>query len=296
MTTTQTPAAGMTTLPAAGTNRGHGSTAIAVGRRCPCHKCRPVSSAYRKRVYRLQGYGQWQPYTDATPTREHLLYLHNAGVSYLQIAEQTGLSDNTIRRIAHQAVNRVRTDTASIVLALTVDGMRRKVLPATASARRLQALVAIGWPFTSIAPHICVDPRGITRVIHQPYIFRTTADAIVTVYEQLKNQRPEDHGVSLIGAQKSRALAKRRGWPDPLWWEDMGHIDDPDFDPATAEQELNRNELAELRRDEVEHLLSFDCTTEEIATRLDMHVGTVRAIVAELRTGRRRDRRTGVAA
>lgn len=286
MTTAQTPVAGLTTRPATGTNRGHGSTAIAIGRRCPCPKCRPVISAYRKRVYRLQGYGQWQPYTDATPTREHLLYLHNEGVSYLQIAEQTGLSDNTIRRIAHQAVNRVRPETANIILALTVDDMRRKVLPATGSARRLQALVAIGWPFTSIAPHIRVDPRGITRVIHQPYIFRTTAEAIVTVYKQLKNQRPEDHGVSLIGAQKSRALANRRGWPDPLWWEDMGHIDDPAFDPTTAEREMNKLELGMYRRSEIEHLASYGYGHEEIAARLDIAPGHVRDVLRSIRNSR----------
>ncbi|MET9957394.1 hypothetical protein ABZ135_38370 [Streptomyces sp. NPDC006339] len=284
-TSTQSPAAGMTRLPAAGiqTDHGHGSTALAVGARCPCEKCRPVHSAYRRRVYRLQGYGLWQPHIDATQTREHINYLHQAGISYLQIAEQSGLSGNQVRRIAHKVVKQVRTETAEVILALTLEGMRRKVLPATGSARRLQALVAVGWPFASVAPHIGMDPRGITRVIHQPYIFRTTADAIVVAFEQMKNLKPEDNGVSLIGAQKSRRLAERRGWPDPLWWEDMGHIDNPAFDPATAERPLNFHEQARLRAEEILHLASYGAGPDEIAERLGLGRDYVVARLRDLR-------------
>jgi AraC-like DNA-binding protein len=72
-------------------------------------------------------------------------------------------------------------------------------------------------------------------------------------------------------ALKTRNKARREGWPDPLWWEDMGHIDDPDFDPAAAvERELNRDELAALRRQEIAHLAAFGIPEHEIAQRLGM--------------------------
>lgn len=291
MTSTKTPAAGMTPLPTAGTNE-HGTTARAFSTGCRCTKCRDAKNAYQRQAYRLRGYGKWQPYVDATRTRQHLRALHDAGVSYMQIAEQSGLSDGNIRQIANGHTKRVRPNTEITVLGLKAEGMRQKLLSSTGSARRLQALLAIGWPLTRVAPYIGVDHRGVHRLIHQPYIFRSTAEAVVAVYEQLKGEKPEDHGVSLIGAQKSRRLAERNGWPAPLWWEDMGHIDDPDFDPAAVKDELSRNEEAAVRRSEIEHLMSYGLDHETIAVRMDMHPTTVRNIMNELRSGRRRVRGT----
>ncbi|MFE5895868.1 helix-turn-helix domain-containing protein [Streptomyces sp. NPDC056488] len=290
-TTSETPAVGLSTRPAAVTNRGHGSPTWVFTKNCPCKKCRVVKNAYARQVHRRRCYGTWQPYVDAAPTVRHLRKLHDAGISYAQIARQSGLHENHVHRIANGHSKQVRPATAEAILALTAESVQRKVLPITGSARRLQALAAIGWPFTTLATYIGMNPRGISRINYQPYIFQSTAKAIVAAYERLKDQKPEDHGVSLVGAQKSRALAERRGWPDPLWWEDMGHIDDPEFDPATAERELNRDELGALRREEIEHLSSYGCDAETIAKRLHMHLGTVRGVLRELRTGERRDRK-----
>jgi len=292
VTSIKSPVAGLTTRPATGTNRGHGSPTWVFTKKCRCEKCRRVKNAYQRQVYRRRGYGTWQPYIDATPTRQHLLMLHNAGISYIQIGEQSGLHENHVRRIANGHSKQVRPETEQAVLALTVEGMQRKVLPVTGSARRLQALVAIGWPFTTLATYIGLNPRGICRINYQPYIFQSTADAIVKAYGQLKDQKPEDHGVSLVGAQKSRALARRRGWPDPVWWEDYGHIDDPTFEPTSVDQGLSRNALGDARREEIAHLGSFNLSIEEIADRLGLSVKHVREVLRELRTGERRDRGT----
>jgi transcriptional regulator with XRE-family HTH domain len=273
----------MTTLPTAGTNRGHGSPTWVFTKKCRCDKCRAVKNTYARQVYRRRGYGTWQPYIDAAPTTQHLRELHNAGISYRQIGVQAGLHEGHVSRIANGRVKQVRPETATVILALTADSMQRKVLPVAGSARRLQALVAIGWPFATLATYVGMDPRGITRINYQPYIFRSTADSITATYEELKDQKPEDHGVSLEGAQKSRALARRRGWPDPLWWEDMGHIDDPDFDPATAEQPLNFHELGALRAAEILHLASYGAGPEEIAERLGLGKDYVVARLRELK-------------
>lgn len=263
----------------------HGTTARAFSTGCHCTPCRDAKNAYQRQAYRLRGYGQWQPYVDATPTREHLHALHAAGSSYLQIADQSGLSYGNLRRIVSGATKRVRPDTQTIILGLTVESMRRKLLPSAGSARRLQALLAVGWPLVRLAPHIGVSEYGINRLIHQPYVFRDTAASVAAVYERLKNLKPEDHGVPLVGAQKSRALARRRGWPDPVWWEDYGHIDDPAFDPATVEQKPKRNDLGAARREEIVHLASFGLPREEIAARLGLAPGHVRDLMRELGVG-----------
>ncbi|MFF2773382.1 hypothetical protein ACFVU3_00600 [Streptomyces sp. NPDC058052] len=289
--TTESPVAGLTTRPATGTTtEGHGSPTWVFTKKCRCEICRAAKNAYQRQVYRLRGYGTWQPYIDATPTYRHLNALHDAGISYSQIAEQSGLHDGHVRQIASGQSKQVRRETEATVLALTVEGMQRKVLPVTGSARRLQALVAIGWPFTTLATYIGQNPRGISRINYQPYIFRSTADAIVATYAQLRDETPEDHGVSLVGAQKSRALARRRGWPDPVWWEDYGHIDDPEFDPAAAEQGLSRNELGDLRREEIAHLGSYGLSDDVIGARVGLSAKHVREVLRELRTGERRDR------
>ena len=290
MTTIETPAAGMSPLPAAGTNDEHGSLRLALGKRCPCRKCRIAKNAYQRRVRRLKAYGRWQPLVDAGPVREQVVRLHASGISYNQIAEQSGASPLTISRIARGVTKDVRPDNADAILALTAAEMHQKLLPSVGSARRLRALVAIGWPFHTIGPYIGLHPDSVARIHRQPYIYRVTADDVAVGYERLKGLTPEDHGVSPIGATKSRRLAERRGWPDPLWWEDMGHIDDPTFDPTTAEEELKRNGQGALRRAEIEHLSSYGLSNEEIADRLGLRMGTVRDIVRELRTGRRRDR------
>ncbi|MFE0699156.1 hypothetical protein [Streptomyces sp. NPDC058872] len=282
--TTESPAPGMTTpLPGAGTNRGHGSPTWVFTKRCSCKKCRAVKNAYQRQVYRRRGYGTWQPYIDATPARQHLLMLHRAGISYSQIGRQSGLHENHVRRIAKGRSKQVRPATEQAILALTVEGMQRKVLPVTGSARRLQALVAIGWPFSTLATYVGMDPRSVCRITYQRFIFKSTADSIAATYEQLKAQTPEDHGVSRVGAQKSRALAERRGWRDPLWWDDMGHIDDPAFDPAQAEQPLNFHEQAKLRATEILHLASYGATPEEIADRLGLKRQYVVERLRELR-------------
>jgi transcriptional regulator with XRE-family HTH domain len=275
----------MTTLPTAGTNRGHGSTAWALGKRCPCRKCKAAKNAYQRQVYRLRGYGQWQPYVDVGPTIKHVETLRNAGISIMQIAEQSGLHNNHIRRIASGKTKQVRPETEAAILGLTVEGMRRKLLPSTGSARRLQALLAVGWPLVHVAPYIGMNPVGVDRILHQSFVLPATADAIASVYEQLKDQKPEDHGISLMGAQKSRRLAERRGWRDPVWWEDMGHIDDPEFDPATADRPLDFFEQAELRAEEILHLASYGLAPEEIADRLGMSAQYVTSRLRELRAG-----------
>ncbi|MEI5032471.1 hypothetical protein RB201_04530 [Streptomyces sp. S1A(2023)] len=71
----------------------------------------------------------------------------------------------------------------------------------------------------------------------------------------------------------------------------MGHIDDPNFDPQTAERPLNRLELAAYRRDETERLHSYRIPDHEIAARLGMALTTVRGIIGELECGQRRDRK-----
>lgn len=305
MTTTfaKTPAAGMTRLPAAGTKPfpAHGTLSCGKYRKCQRPECREAVRAYRRRVHRLQGYGQWQPLVDAEPARQHLQDLNAQGYSYRVIANHLGRYVAAITGIVYELnpgrgrKRRIRPEFSAAILAITPDDLTPGFLLAVGTARRICALNAMGWPTRVIADRLGVSCPRIRQIRQQQTVTQSTATAVASLYEELKGQDPVEHGVVPGTVVRLHRLAEREGWPDPLWWEDMGHIDDPNFDPATAEQELSRDEQAALRRAEIEHLTSFGFVPEVIAERLDMHVSTVRAIVHELRTGQRRDRKGAAA-
>ncbi|MEU6057949.1 hypothetical protein [Streptomyces sp. NPDC047097] len=275
----------------------HGTLSRAKYHRCPCEKCRDCTRHYQRTRYRQRGYGTWQPYVDAEPARQHLLTLHSAGISYSSIAEHLGRHTATVTALVYdlgpnrRRKLRVRPDFAEQILSLTAEALSPSRVDATGTARRLQALAAIGWPMRSLGRHIGVHEATVNRLTLQPKVYAATATAVTAAYERLRTLTPEEHGITRSAATRTRNWAAARGWRDPLWWEDMGRIDDPTFDPDTADRPLNRDELAAVRRGEVEHLLAADCTSEEIATRLGMSPGTVRQVVLEVRTGQRRDRK-----
>lgn len=84
-------------------------------------------------------------------------------------------------------------------------------------------------------------------------------------------------------SEESRQRAMSRGWRDPQWWEDYGHIDDPAFDPDQAERALDRREQAALRRAEIEHLAAFNVHETEIAHRLGMDATYVHDLIRDMK-------------
>lgn len=289
-TATETRAAGHRPLP------DHGTLSRAKYHKCKCQPCRDYIAAYQRTRYRKIGYGTWQPLVDAEPVRQHLLALNAAGLSYEVIAERTGLYTATVTGFVYdlspkiRRKKRTRPDTAAKILAVTADSVTPGMVSAVGSVRRIRALAAVGFPMRSLAPRIGVAKTTVWRITQQTEVYRPTSRAVADCYTDLRDQRPEDHGIPPWLAARTRQWAADRQWPDPLWWEDMGHIDDPMFDPAAAERELKRNELAALRRQEIAHLAAFGREPEEIAERLDMALSTVRTIVQEIHTGQRRDR------
>lgn len=281
----------------------HGSLSRHKYHGCKCDTCREGYRNYQRSRYRKQGYGTWQPYVDAEPVRQHLLQLRAAGFSYDRIAKTAGLYTAAVTAFVYdlgpKRHRRQRTTPgmAAKILAVTDDSMTPGMVDPTGTRRRIQALTAIGWPMRCLAPHIGVAQATVSRLCTQRYVFGHTAEAVASCYERLRDTDPQRYGVPAWLVTKSRNWAKREGWPDPVWWEDMGGIDDPDFDPADAERELGRNELASFRRAEVEHLASFGCSPEEIHARLgdEIALSTIRAIVREHQTGQRRDRRQAAA-
>ncbi|MER5653483.1 hypothetical protein ABT076_10755 [Streptomyces sp. NPDC002131] len=277
----------------------HGSLSRHKHHKCKCDICRDGYRAYQRSRYRRQGYGTWEPFVDAEPIREHLLSLRAKGVGFTQVAEVAGLHAATVGGFLYALAagrprkERATREIAEKILSVTLDQCTQHVVDATGTRRRLQALARIGWPMKSLGPHIAVNPATVCRLTLQERVSGTTAKAVADCFERLRNERPEDHGITPGIARRIRNRAVADGWPDPTWWEDMGGIDDPAFDPAVADAELNFHQRAALRREEIIHLAWHGDTPDQIVARLngEVSISTVRQIVQDWRTGQKRDRR-----
>lgn len=275
----------------------HGTLSRAKYHKCHCDKCRTTSADYQRNRHRKRGYGTWQPLIDAEPVRQHLAMLREHGISYIRAAELAGLYAPTVGRLLYtvggrKPVKRVRPETAAAILAVQPGAIDAHRTDATGTHRRIQALAANGWPLRRLAPHFGVNPSTPGRLLAQTTLCTTTAKAVADAYEHLQHQQPEDHGVNPWDANRARQNAAAAGWRDPLWWDDMGGIDDPTFDPDTAERELSEREEQKLRLQEIRHLARFGLDPEEIRSRVggDLTARYVKDIVKEVRTGKKRDR------
>ncbi|MDK1473673.1 hypothetical protein QNO07_09595 [Streptomyces sp. 549] len=268
----------------------HGTTARAKGRPgsgvrgCSCPPCRRAENAYAKRRRHLAETGRALT-VPAEPVREHLQRLITAGAGWNQLEAATGLGGCTLRRLRRGRYRRLHRSTAAAILALQPGDCAApgRSVPAIGSTRRLRALTAVGYSRARLAIETGLDPTTIKRITAGvETLAAATADTIAATYTRLA------HTTATPSRTASRASndARRAGWPDPTWWEDYGHLDDPDFDPRTAEvRDKGRAWLAA----EINHLMACGVSTHEIATRVDRTEAYVRQILAGHRSpGQRR--------
>lgn len=218
----------------------HGTPAMYSHGRCRCVPCREAASAAARHRYRMIAYGQWQPFTDATPAREHVRSLQAQGLGWQRIAELAGVAPPTVSSMLYGRADRpptarIRTATAEALLAFrpALDD-----LPATApvdaagTRRRMQALAAAGWSAQRLAGYLGADRAHAGRIIRgdNPRVSAATARAVRGLYDELWD-RPPPEGTrwEKVAASRTRNHARQQGWPPPAAWDD---IDNPDARPA----------------------------------------------------------------
>jgi hypothetical protein len=178
---------------------------------------------------------------DAEPTRRHIRKLYAAGFTDRRIAALTGLAPETISsftRPINRAGNRkgvkhrCQPDVAAKILAVCAEEALPGLVDTTATRRRMQALIARGWPIEHIAQRIGMSGNHLRLTVKRPRVYGRTAQAVTDVYEQLKNRRPERNGVTKAQADRARRRAAANRWPTPAYWADrMDVIGDADFEP-----------------------------------------------------------------
>ena len=218
--------------------------------------------------------------TDATQTRHHLERLTAAGWSYAQIARTAGIAHRTVG-VATTATS-VSTRTARSILSIPIGPppADTRDVDATGTIRRVRALVAIGWPLAHLAPRFGLYVTALGRIANAQtdQVRAVTADTIALDYRYLARVPGP--------SARARRHAAARGWYGPAAWDDRA-IDDPDALPDVdgPEAVLSRDELAELRRQEITHLAGYGAAPEEIAVRLGIGVSTVTGVLRQHRMG-----------
>ncbi|WP_435058394.1 hypothetical protein [Streptomyces sp. bgisy060] len=204
---------------------------------CRCYTCGFANAAYYEARERAIMYGTWQPFTAAAPVREHLLRLRSCDMGLRRVAAVAGVDRQRLQAVLTGRPERgtppqakVRPALAAAVLAVepTLDNLGGStVIAAVGTHRRLQALVARGWPQAQLARRLGWTEANFSALLRQDHVIVRTALAVRALYEQLWDQDPRQHGVDNQAYSRATNHALARNWAPPAAWDD-DTIDDPD--------------------------------------------------------------------
>ncbi|MET9149997.1 hypothetical protein ABZX82_01760 [Streptomyces griseoflavus] len=267
-------------------------------RGCRCTTCKTgVTAAVRRQRY-LRATGRGATVSPQRAAR-HIELLRNHGMSDKEIQAEAGVCQNVFYRIAMQRseIHRASETRILAVRPRQIDEPRSGIhLPGRGTILRLRALAADGWSAAQLGEHCGKHKQFIVHLQNSDpdttVVRRWVADYVTALSNQLAGQRPEDHGAAAHIAERIRKTAARKGWAGTAYW-DPDDYDNPDFKPAISDNSVNVHQLGALRRAEITHLLSFNLSHVEIASRLGMNADYVRDIAREITTGVRRIRTTG---
>ncbi|MCV2489779.1 helix-turn-helix domain containing protein [Geodermatophilus sp. YIM 151500] len=251
----------------------HGTRAAYVKDRCRCADCTAANTAASRTATRERTYGRWQPYVDAGPVRDHIAALRAAGTGVVRIAQLAGPSVRYLRELAEHShgdtlgTRRVRPSTATRILAIGINDTSRTPhsrVDATGTRRRLQALIAIGWPAELLAAHLGRRPNSLHRSMTGESVTASTAHDVATLYQRLWDvPSPRLTGGQRAAADAARAHAATQGWQPPLAWDD---IDTDPTPPAPATRLPQRDDIDEIA---VERALAGDNITYDDLTSVE---------------------------
>ena len=279
-----------------GRPHAHGTTLAYKKDGCRCVECRAANAAASRTRTRELIYGRWHPFVDADLVRAHVARLRASGLGIERVARLAGTSPSwlgvIVRGTDGQLPARVRADTARRILAVRSDKTNlagnRKV-NGVGTRRRLQALVALGWPPAWIAQQMERDRANLHRVLDAHRVTARTAADVATVYDRLWDKRPQPRTARARRAvADALAMAQLRGWLTPLAWDDIDLDPAPPAQPGADDDEVDdvAVELALLG-----HTVRLAQLTtheqDEVVRRLTERGKSLRDIAAQLSTSTR---------
>ncbi|MEU1443053.1 hypothetical protein [Streptomyces mirabilis] len=225
---------------------------------CRRAACLARSADYDRTRNRLIAYGRWQPFVDAEPVRQHIRMLSSYGIGWQRVCRLSGASNGGVSRLlygdrgrGYVPTKRVRTTTADRITAIrptlenvaptaTVDG--------TGTRRRIQALVANGWPQMRLGAELDLNHyRMIWERARSEAVTGATARQVMHLYNQLWNVDPASRGIAPRYITQAKKIARTNGWAPPGAWDD-DYIDSPAAQPDLGEDVDRYTAIAEDAR------------------------------------------------
>jgi|GEM_PF-1999630 len=242
------------------THHEHGTHAAYVLDRCHCRPCTDASNAYNRDLERRNAYGR-SNLVDADPVREHVAQLAAARIGLKTLAARSGVAHGALWKLIYGVPSsgrppsrRVRRATAEAILAVRVDALASAAdgayVPAAGAARRLRALVHLGWSVAKLAERSGVNRQALDPLLNEIGEARQTtaahARAIARLYSEIwSTDPPETTHRDKIAAARSRARAAEAGWSPAAAWDD-DTIDDPAALPAPGWRGTAHGECSEI--------------------------------------------------
>lgn len=202
-------------------------------------------------------------YVGAAPVRARLQALVDAHVPVRALGRVTGLSATTVRKILDGDQPRVQRATAARVARMSPGDVYANQstghVPRVGAARRVQALLALGWPHHAL---------GAAGIVNSAQIIGASGD-LITVQRWRQVRDVYDRLSMCPGpSPETRGWAAKLGYHPPLAWDEEG-IDDPTVMPG--------RDATTARRE--------DCVIDEVAVaRAAASVGASGSLTATERT------------
>lgn len=264
------------------------------GQPCRCGDCKAANRAAVTHRSRQMLYGRWQPYVDAEPVREHLRALSECGIGWKCVVTLSGVPSGAVSKLlfggpgSRPPTRRVRPETAERILAVQPSPAALSagaLVDVTATRRRARALVAAGYPLSAVARRLGKTVQNFSTALDRPQVTAATARAVQALYDELWDVPPDEstHRAK-ISASRARNMARAKGWPPPMAWDD-DTIGDPGAGPAEGWQRTGRLRPAEVA-EEARELLRFaygpedEHAREHVAERLGMRRNTLDTVLA----------------
>ncbi|WP_146161333.1 helix-turn-helix domain-containing protein [Nocardia sp. MDA0666] len=257
---------------------------------CSCGCGRPgdqghgmCKAAYSRHRRRQLAYGRWQPRVAPDTARAHIDQLLAAGLKPKHVAELAGISHSTMTNLARPETEHINAKTEQAILAVAVPERAGDVaadtalVPITGARRRIQALIAYGYPQTRLAHELGIKPSHATmaalveRALPEGHTGQSLPASRDRDIKALFGRLQMTPGPS----EQARAYGRDRGWALPFEWDEDA-LDDPNAQPDRDEwQPPSEQELRQVRRAQVAELSARGRSASQIAEQLHVTKRTV---------------------
>lgn len=163
----------------------------------------------------------------AGPATLRVQQLLRAGMSVLDIAVRSGVSDSAVRSLTRGAYANIHRTTHDAILGIPIptpghQPAHNGFIDATGARHRLQALGAIGFglPYLSRRLNVSTQALGVVRRGKRDRIRVGVNQAIRALYDELWDQDPAQYDLAPESVAALQLHASRQGWKRPADLDD----------------------------------------------------------------------------